>query len=167
METFDLEPFANYIRQRHLAEERHVPYCVRWVRQFLTAELPSVATSPKDHIQAFEDHLSNDHASQDWQLRQALKAVELYVRVFVTASPSEPISPELIRRDITPRKPGGYSFSRKVLISNGAIGNCRRPPWAANPVSDTTGSSSRLHSVASRYGSAHWIVTRSCCPTDS
>jgi len=94
METFDLEPFANYIKQRNLTDERQLPYYIKWVQRFLTADLPPIATSPNDRIQAFENLLSKDHAIQDWQIRQALRAVELYVKVFVTTSPSKPIKPD-------------------------------------------------------------------------
>ena len=94
METFDLEPFVNYIKQRNLTDERQLPYYVKWVQRFLTADLPPIATAPNDRILAFENLLSKDHALQDWQIRQALRAVELYVKVFMTTSPSEPMQPD-------------------------------------------------------------------------
>jgi len=89
MQTFDLETFVQYIKQRNLATERHIPFYVQWVQKFLTADLPPIATSPQDRIQAFENLLSKKHSIQDWQIRQALKAVELYVKVFVTSVPAE------------------------------------------------------------------------------
>ena len=89
MQTFDLEPFAKYIKGRNLVDERHLPFYIKWVQRFLTAELPSIATSPTDRIQAFSDQLAKDPSVQDWQLRQAMKAVELYVKVFATTKPEE------------------------------------------------------------------------------
>jgi hypothetical protein len=86
MEAFELESFAQYIKQNNMAGERHIPFYLDWVKRFLTADLPSIATSPKDRIQAFENLLSRNRSLQDWQIRQALNAVELYVNVFVKAA---------------------------------------------------------------------------------
>jgi integron integrase len=94
MQAFDLEPFAKYIKERGLANERNIPYYVQWVQKFLTANLPDIATSPRDRIQAFENLLAQNHTLQDWQVWQALKAVELYVKVFVSTADSEPIKPD-------------------------------------------------------------------------
>ena len=76
MQAFDLEPFARYIKERNLANERNIPYYVQWVQRFLTASLPDIATSSRDRIQAFENLLSKNQSIQDWQIRQALKAVD-------------------------------------------------------------------------------------------
>jgi len=91
MQTFELKSFVEYIKQRDLAKDYHIPYYVKWVQKFLTADLPPIATSTNDRIQAFENLLSKDHSLQDWQIRQALKAVELYVKVFI-ATPTVTLS---------------------------------------------------------------------------
>ena len=78
MQQFDQEAFVAFIQQRHLAQGQHIPYFVKWVKKFLAAELPPIAVSHNDKIQAFADLLARDPSIQDWQLRQALKAVELY-----------------------------------------------------------------------------------------
>lgn len=91
MQTFDLEPFVNYVRDRHLAEERQIPFYGKWVHRFLASDLPPIASSPRDRIQAFENLLVKDPFIEDWQVRQALKAVELYVSVFLAVKPAEPV----------------------------------------------------------------------------
>lgn len=85
MQVYDLEPFVNYIRRRTIVPERQIPYYVKWVRMFLTSELPPLATSVTDRIQAFSDLLARNPTIQDWQLQQAIRAVELYVKVFLAA----------------------------------------------------------------------------------
>ena len=94
MQAFDLEPFVRYIKERNLANERNIPYYVQWVQRFLTASLPDIATSSRDRIQAFENLLSKNQSIQDWQIRQALKAVELYIKVFIPSANMEPINPD-------------------------------------------------------------------------
>jgi hypothetical protein len=94
MQAFDLEPFVRYIKERNLANERNIPFYVQWVQRFLTANLPDIATSSRDRIQAFENLLSKNQSIQDWQIRQALKAVELYVKVFIPSANMDPINPD-------------------------------------------------------------------------
>ena len=93
MQPFNQEAFAAYLKDRNLTLDRHIPFYVRWVQRFLAADLPLIATSPKDKIQAFENLLAKNPAIQEWQVRQALRAVELYLKVFSTAGNSEPAKP--------------------------------------------------------------------------
>ncbi len=46
MQPIDLQSLVEYVRQRKLVEERHLPFYLNWIRMFLTSELPSIATSP-------------------------------------------------------------------------------------------------------------------------
>jgi hypothetical protein len=87
MQPFDQEHFAEYIRKRNLAHEPHIPFYVKWVKRFLATPFPPTATSPDDRLKVFADLLHQDQSLQDWQCRQAFKAVELYLKVF--SSPSE------------------------------------------------------------------------------
>ncbi|MEI6150402.1 MAG: phage integrase N-terminal SAM-like domain-containing protein [bacterium] len=91
MQQYDLEPFVQFIKQRNLVDERHLPFYVKWVQRFLTAELPPIAASATDRIQAFENLLSKDRSIEEWQVRQALRAVELYVKVFATTGKQEAV----------------------------------------------------------------------------
>lgn len=84
METFDLEPYTQYMTNHKLVPEHQIPYYVKWVSLFLTSELPPMATSPRDRLQAFSDMLAQNQTIQDWQLRQAMRAVELYIKVFLS-----------------------------------------------------------------------------------
>jgi integron integrase len=86
MQTIDLQPFVTYMRERNVVDEQHAPFYVKWVRLFLTSELPPVATALKDRIQAFSDMLAGDANIKDWQLRQAVRAVELYAKVFLPSA---------------------------------------------------------------------------------
>ena len=88
MQPFDQEVFVKYLRDRNLAPERNIPYYVKWVHRFMAAPLPPVATSPQDLLQAFDNLLSKDQAVQEWQLRQALRAAELYLKVFSASDPA-------------------------------------------------------------------------------
>lgn len=96
MQTFDLEPYTQYMTNHKLVPEHQIPYYVKWVRMFLTSELPPMATSPRDRLQAFSDMLAQNQTILDWQLRQAMRAVELYIKVFlkVEASAPSPASPD-------------------------------------------------------------------------
>jgi integron integrase len=98
MQLIDLQPFVEFMKRGGLVEERHQPFYVKWVHRFLTAELPSMATSPKDRMQAFSDQLTRDVAIQDWQIQQAMRAVELYVSVFVKEKPGTGVPAESAER---------------------------------------------------------------------
>lgn len=91
MQPFDQEHFAEYIHKRKLAQEPHIPFYVKWVKRFLAAPSPPTATSPNDRLKFFADLLHQDQSLQDWQCRQAIKAVELYLKVF-SSPPAESAS---------------------------------------------------------------------------
>ena len=93
VQPFNQETFATYLRERRLTAEGHIPFYVKWVQRFLAAELPLVATSPKDKLQAFENLLAKNPAIQEWQVRQAVRAVDLYLKVFAPATDTVPAKP--------------------------------------------------------------------------
>ncbi len=80
MELIDLQPFESFIRERSLAPERNIPYYVSWVRRFLQATLPSAAVTSEDRLRTFMDQLGRDSRVLDWQLQQAARAVDLFIR---------------------------------------------------------------------------------------
>jgi len=47
MQTFDLEPVVQYMAHCKLVPEQQIPYYVRWVKMFLTAELPPIRSHPR------------------------------------------------------------------------------------------------------------------------
>ena len=83
MEYVDLKGFAGFIRERNLVEESRLSYYMNWVRRFLMSEFSSSAQATKDKVECFADQLARDGSVADWQLRQALKAVSLYLDVYL------------------------------------------------------------------------------------
>jgi integron integrase len=86
MQYVDLQPFADFIRQRNLVDEQHASFYINWVLRFLRSEFDLKSLSEQDLLQCFSDQLARDDSIQDWQLRQAMKAVELYLNVFLPHS---------------------------------------------------------------------------------
>ena len=83
MQYIDLQPFEDFIRQRNLVDDRHLPFYLKWVLRFLRAEFDREKLSSSDLLHCFSDQLARDESLQDWQRRQAMKAVELYLNVFL------------------------------------------------------------------------------------
>jgi integron integrase len=52
-------------------------------RRFLRSEFDREHLAESDLLQCFSDQLARDDSLQDWQRRQAMKAVELYLNVFL------------------------------------------------------------------------------------
>ena len=83
MRYVDLEPFENYLKKRGLADGRHIPHYLRWVLRFLHSGFDLQRLSARDLLQCYSDQLARDDSVADWQLRQAMRAVELYLNVFL------------------------------------------------------------------------------------
>jgi integron integrase len=83
MQYIDLQPVEDFVRQRNLVDERHLPFYLKWILRFLRAEFDREKLCSSDLLQCFSDQLACDDALQDWQRRQAMKAVELYLNVFL------------------------------------------------------------------------------------
>lgn len=83
MNTLSLELFEAYLAKRQLVPERQRPYLVRWVRLFLQGPGGDKGLSPADQKKLFQDALDKDRRLEDWQRRQAMQAVELYLDQFV------------------------------------------------------------------------------------
>jgi hypothetical protein len=86
MQYIDLQPFEDFIRQRNLVDEKHFPFYLKWVLRFLRSEFDRDKLSSSDLLQCFSDQLARDDSLQDWQRRQAMKAVELYLNVYLPAA---------------------------------------------------------------------------------
>jgi integron integrase len=91
MQYIDLEPFDKYIKKRKLVDNKHLPYYLHWVLRFLQSEFDHQKLSNHDLLQCYSDQLARDDSVEDWQLRQAMKAAELYLNVYLkeTSSPSD------------------------------------------------------------------------------
>lgn len=83
MQYIDLQPFEDFVRQRNLVDERHLPFYLKWVLRFLRSEFDREHLSAGDLLQCFSDQLAREDSLQDWQRRQAMKAAELYLNVFL------------------------------------------------------------------------------------
>lgn len=83
MKLIDLQSFEIFIRNRKLAPEHNIPYYASWVRRFLQTEPPASNLKEEDRIIRFSDQLECDSLVEDWQVRQAVRAVQLYLNVFL------------------------------------------------------------------------------------
>ena len=62
-----LQRFGEYLLKARLVRGRAAPYCVRWVRRFLTR---SASDEPlADQVRRFCEDLERDGGCEDWQVR--------------------------------------------------------------------------------------------------
>lgn len=69
--------FVHYLREKRLAQERHLPFLAHWVREYRQAcslAVPPRALDPAEYA----DWLHRQRPLEDWQEKQALDAVSLY-----------------------------------------------------------------------------------------
>lgn len=64
-------------------DQKHLSFYLNWVLRFLRAEFDREKLNSRDLLQCFSDQLARDNSLEDWQRRQAMKAVELYINVFL------------------------------------------------------------------------------------
>ena len=83
MEQVDLKGFEAFVAERDLVPEAHRSFYMHWVRRFLRAEFGAAELADKDKVECFSDQLARDSLVKDWQLRQALQAVSLYLDVYL------------------------------------------------------------------------------------
>lgn len=83
MKPIDLQSFETFLRNRKLSPEHNIPYYASWVRRFLQAEPPATNLKDEDRIIRFNDQLERDNALEDWQVRQAIRAVQIYLNIFL------------------------------------------------------------------------------------
>jgi integron integrase len=70
-----LQEFGEFLLKRSLVNHKAAPYCVGWVRRFLT--WPATDEPLSDRVRHFCDDLERS-GSQDWQIRQAENALRIY-----------------------------------------------------------------------------------------
>lgn len=71
-----LQQFGEFLLKARLVKEKAAPYCVRWVRRFLTRPASNEALG--DQVRQFCEALERDDGCQDWQVRQAEQALRIY-----------------------------------------------------------------------------------------
>lgn len=68
--------FGEFLLKARLVKEHTAPYCVRWVRRFLSR--PAVLEPIADQVRSFCEDLERDATYPEWQIRQAEHAVRIY-----------------------------------------------------------------------------------------
>lgn len=79
----DLQAVDAYWKSRNLVDDRYRPYYLRWLQRFLLGPGGSSKLAPQDALQAFVQLLEQDGRTEDWQIRQAARAVEFYQKHYL------------------------------------------------------------------------------------
>ena len=61
-----LQPFGEFILKAQLVKEKAAPFCVRWVRRFLTRPVSNEPLA--DQVRRFCEALEQNGGCQDWQV---------------------------------------------------------------------------------------------------
>lgn len=83
MEYMALMEFEQFMADRDVVPEAHRSFYVHWVRRFLNSEFSTSELEERDKVECFAGQLARDSSIKDWQHRQALQAVSLYLDVFL------------------------------------------------------------------------------------
>ncbi len=62
----------------NLVDDRYRPYYLRWLQRFLTGPWSTGRRAPNDALAAFAQQLEQDGRTEEWQVRQAIRSVELF-----------------------------------------------------------------------------------------
>jgi integron integrase len=71
-----LQQFGEFLLKARLVKETAAPYCVRWVRRFLTR--PASDEAVADQVRRFCEDLEREGRWAEWQVRQAEHALRIY-----------------------------------------------------------------------------------------
>ena len=71
-----LQQFGEFVLKAQLVREKAAPYCVRWVRRFLTRQASDEPLA--DQVRRFCEELERDGGCEEWQVRQAEQALRIY-----------------------------------------------------------------------------------------
>ena len=71
-----LQEFGEFVLKAQLVKEKAAPYCVRWVRRFLTRQASDQSLT--DQVRTFCEELEQHGACQEWQVHQAEQALRIY-----------------------------------------------------------------------------------------
>jgi hypothetical protein len=71
-----LQQFGESLLKAQLVKEKAAPYCVRWVRRFLTR--PASDEPLADQVRRFCEEVERQGGCEDWQVRQAEQALRIY-----------------------------------------------------------------------------------------
>ena len=79
----DLQEVAAYWMSRNLVREDQIPFYVRWLQRFLTGPGTDLRLSPQDAQRLFVEQLERSGQVPDWLIRQATRAVDLYLKHYL------------------------------------------------------------------------------------
>jgi hypothetical protein len=74
-----LPVFQEFLRANKLVPEKYIPYYAYWLGKFIHFSNKNISADHKKLMLEFIDSLQKERAIQDWQIRQADKAVRLYL----------------------------------------------------------------------------------------
>lgn len=70
-----VQQFGEFLLEARLVKEAAAPYCVRWVRRFLTR--PASDEPLADQVRRFCEELEGKGGCEDWQVRPAEQALRI------------------------------------------------------------------------------------------
>ena len=71
-----LQQFGEFILKTRVVREQAAPYCVRWVRRFLTRQ--ALDGPLADQVRTFCEELEREGGCEAWQVQQAEQALRIY-----------------------------------------------------------------------------------------
>lgn len=82
-QVVDLHDVAAYWKSRNFVSEPQLTYYVRWLQRFLAGPGGDSRLSAQDAQRVFVEQLERNSNIQEWQVRQAARAVELYQKHYL------------------------------------------------------------------------------------
>ncbi len=92
--TAILQGFIEYLENQSDIQPHRQPHYARWVSRYLSSVNTPKALCQHIHINRFRENLGYRENLKDWQINQAMDAVELFVQDFLPQS-----HPELVQQD--------------------------------------------------------------------
>ena len=83
LQPIDLHDVEEYWKSRKLVDELHLSYYLRWLQRFLAGPGGDSRLSAEDAQRVFVEQLERNTEIQDWQVRQAARAVELFQKHYL------------------------------------------------------------------------------------
>ncbi len=74
--------FQEFLHNPHHIQENQIPYYANWTYQFLTFSNQCIGLTLELRIQSFIEQLEIKYNKTDWQIRQADRAIKLYLYHF-------------------------------------------------------------------------------------
>ncbi len=81
--------FQKYLSARQMCAQRAIPFFTSWVSMFLSFANRNTYQDTDILIRQFLDHLRIRASKEDWQIRQAHQAVQLYLFHFLKQRPAQ------------------------------------------------------------------------------